>query len=655
MKKIVNESLFELKNLAQVKAVGDQIFFTQTQMKEDKNAYHTDLICMNASTKQKVIWGNDTGIHTGLELSPNKDWLSFLSKDEETKAIQIYLMPLSGGKAIRLTDEKGGIHSYQWSKDSLSVYYSTEKKEDEKEPEKDKNVQDKPNPTEIKKVMYKLDGQGFIENDTIHIVKKIQIDTKLTEEIMVSKQSFSLNYISKNEDFLLFTKGVNLEEDWNYGISHIYSYELATKETSCLTEHLSTPSLGFETINEKEDLIILSGNFFEYAFVSQNKLFSLNRHSKELTCLTPVDLEVGDVLVADFQQNVLPTDCIWLDDHSFIFLATKDGKTQLYISYLNGELECLLDEPLHITSFDLSQDKTSLWITYSTLTLPSGLARFDLTSKTLHTCYNPNEQWEKEHAIQTPERFWFKGHNNWAIQAWYLHPVEEKEKHPAILYIHGGPQVCYGESFFHEMQVLAGLGYGVIMINPRGGNGYGQEFVASILGDYGNHDYDDLMLGVDECLNRYSSIDQNQVFVTGGSYGGFMTNWIVTHTDRFKAAVTQRSISNWISFYGTSDVGPFFVEYQLQQDLSNSQRLWELSPLAYASNAKTPLLILHGEEDLRCPLEQAQQFYIAMRKYGVPTKLITFPQSSHGLSRIGLPNLRMKRLEAIQEWFAKYL
>jgi Dipeptidyl aminopeptidases/acylaminoacyl-peptidases len=175
------------------------------------------------------------------------------------------------------------------------------------------------------------------------------------------------------------------------------------------------------------------------------------------------------------------------------------------------------------------------------------------------------------------------------------------------------------------MQALAGAGYGVIMLNPRGGSGYGQEFVASILDNYGDEDYQDLMNGTDYVLENYPSIDSERVYVAGGSYGGFMTNWMVTHTDRFKAAVTQRCISNWISFYGTSDIGPAFVEFQLGRDLSDMEELWKMSPLAHAENAKTPLLVLHGEEDYRCPQEQGEQMYIAMKKAKSRYTLCYFP------------------------------
>ena len=164
----------------------------------------------------------------------------------------------------------------------------------------------------------------------------------------------------------------------------------------------------------------------------------------------------------------------------------------------------------------------------------------------------------------------------------------------------------------------------------------------------------DVLAALEAAIAEVDWIDADRLGVTGGSYGGFMTNWIVGHTDRFCAAVTQRSISNWISFYGTSDIGPAFVKFQLLRELDETEGLWKMSPLAYASQVKTPTLVLHGENDLRCPQEQGQQFYMALQRQGVDTKLMLFPQSSHGLSRNGLPNLRIERLQAISEWLASH-
>ncbi len=160
---------------------------------------------------------------------------------------------------------------------------------------------------------------------------------------------------------------------------------------------------------------------------------------------------------------------------------------------------------------------------------------------------------------------------------------------------------------------------------------------------------------MDFALRSYPYIDQERLGVTGGSYGGFMTNWIVGHTDRFKAAVTQRSICNWISFYGVSDIGYYFTEWQILADLKNIEKLWDHSPLKYVNRIKTPLLILHSEQDYRCPIEQGEQLFIALKRNGKETRFIRFPDSNHELSRSGKPDFRIKRLEYIRDWFGEYL
>jgi len=195
----------------------------------------------------------------------------------------------------------------------------------------------------------------------------------------------------------------------------------------------------------------------------------------------------------------------------------------------------------------------------------------------------------------------------------------------------------------------------VIAINPRGGNSYGQDFETAVIGHYGEGDFDDLMLGVDAALKLDPTIDDRQLCVTGGSYGGFMTNWIETHSTRFAAAVTQRSIANWISFYGTSDIGYYFTPWELQAGMQDIQTLWRFSPLAYVDQASTPILILHGEEDLRCPTTQGKEFFVGLKEAGVETQLVLFPQANHDLSRSGLPNLRIDRLKRINQWFQDHL
>lgn len=650
---VTTESLFDLKSLGQPVAYGNRIFHIETVPNKEENSYHSYIYSIDQTTKERRRWGDAGTSQSLLMISPNGKYLSYLGNATKDKKMQVMVMPLDGGSAYALTEEKNGVSKYRWAENGATIYYQTTQKNEE---EKDDDLKEKkvPNITEIDKLTYKLDGAGMLPKDLTYQIKKISVASRDVATLLEDTERMGLNYVANDESYLLVAWELDSADEWNYG-GTVYYYDVASKEKRSLTTSVPKGSFSFAAMSKNEDYLLLNGNNFEYAFVTLSRIYGYNMKTHELKCLTAdLDVEISDVMVADFQQNVNGMDIEWLNDTEFLFSATMHGKTQLYKGNRDGETELVYDQRIHLTDGHVIAGSDTVAVTYSTLTKTSELAVLDLVSGELDVLYQPNAAFFKEHALSEPEMFWYKGADDWDIQGWYVPPIAEKANHPAILYIHGGPQVCYGESYFHEMQVLAARGYGVIMLNPRGGNGYGQGFVASILGDYGHKDFEDLMLGTDHVLAQHPEIDKDRVYVMGGSYGGFMTNWIVGHTDRFRAAISQRSISNWISFYGTSDIGAFFVEFQLQRDLSDVEGLWRMSPLAHAANAKTPILLMHSEQDLRCPMEQAEQFYVAMKKQGVDTKLITFPESNHGLSRDGLPNLRVKRADAIFEWLEKH-
>ena len=231
---------------------------------------------------------------------------------------------------------------------------------------------------------------------------------------------------------------------------------------------------------------------------------------------------------------------------------------------------------------------------------------------------------------------------------------DETKKYPAVLDVHGGPRAVYGETFFHEMQVWASKGFFVFFTNIRGSDGRGDAF-ADIRDQYGYVDYQNLMDFTDAVLKKYPQIDETKVCETGGSYGGFMTNWIITHTDRFCCAASQRSISNWISFSLISDIGPVFGPDQCGASSPfDTEKLWEHSPLKYVQNAKTPTLFIHSEQDHRCPLEQGIQMMQALNVQGVETRMCMFKGENHELSRSGKPLHRIRRLNEITQWFEKH-
>jgi dipeptidyl aminopeptidase/acylaminoacyl peptidase len=251
----------------------------------------------------------------------------------------------------------------------------------------------------------------------------------------------------------------------------------------------------------------------------------------------------------------------------------------------------------------------------------------------------------------------YTGADGWPMDGWILkpHDFDPSKKYPLIVQIHGGPQTQYGYGFFHEMQMLVAQGYVILYTNPRGSCGYGYEFALAVRGDWGEKAAIDIMNGVD-ALVQQGYIDEQRMGVTGGSYGGYMTNWLIGHTDRFKVAITDRCVSNLATMFGVSDVGWDLGYDNLDttpwEDL---EKYMNMSPIKYVQNIHTPLLIIHSENDLRCGIEQAEQLFTALKWMGREVKFVRFEGQSHGMSRGGHPKLRLERLQHIKDWFEKYL
>lgn len=266
--------------------------------------------------------------------------------------------------------------------------------------------------------------------------------------------------------------------------------------------------------------------------------------------------------------------------------------------------------------------------------------------------------WLAEYHVAQPERVLFPSVENGIIEGWLMKPAgfADRQKHPAILEIHGGPHVTYGLAFMHEFQLLCARGFGVFYTNPRGSKGYGYAFAARVVGDWAGIDAHDLMAAGD-CLAKVRWVDPARLGVTGGSQGGYLTNWLIGHTQRFAAAVTQRSMSNLYSKYGVADNGWTHDKHGMGgADLWDSEDLlMERSPIRYAPFVRTPTLIIHSEQDHRCPIEQGEQWYVALKRLGVETEMVRFAGENHELSRGGKPRNRVERLERIVGWFAKYL
>lgn len=385
-----------------------------------------------------------------------------------------------------------------------------------------------------------------------------------------------------------------------------------------------------------------------------------------------LDMQLGNAALSDM-KSAAPSRAPQIDpaskDLAVYVPGTHEGTVDIYRMDTNGAVRSVTGAgEKDIYQYAVSPDGTQLITAALTDKLPAELYRTDLRSGQVERVTRLNDDYFAELEVITPERFSFTASDGLTIQGWIMWPEQPTEalttsevagargKLPLVLQIHGGPHAMYTGTFSHELQTLAAQGYAVLWVNPRGSMGYGQEFARACRGDVCGGDYRDLMEAVDAALDRYRFLDADRLGVGGGSYGGVMTNWIVSQTDRFRAAVSHRSISNWITLYGTSDIGISYVEGVVGGNpIDDMEMLWSRSPLAHVRNIRTPLLLLHGEADLRTPIAQADELYTALKRHGRTTRLVRFPGSNHSMLKSGKPSLRVDNFKHVNAWFARYL
>ncbi len=386
--------------------------------------------------------------------------------------------------------------------------------------------------------------------------------------------------------------------------------------------------------------------FYEKGYAEDPKLYFIDLKEGKYTLACEEPISFGRSLNSDSRFGSARV-MQWINDEELLFVATISGKQELMI-YTRGKFYNFVGGERSIESFSYVDGK----LVFMAQEMNSPGEIYVKTNRERRIT-NMNRYFEK---LPRGEKFSFVTSDGDTVEGWILIP-EGNGPHPAVLEIHGGPKTSYGHAFMFEFYYLLSQGFAVIFTNPRGSSGYGDDFALRIRGEFGKRDYEDLIEAIEYVKANYP-VDPERLFVTGGSYGGFMTNWIVGHTSIFRAAVTQRSISNQLSFWGTSDIGPWFNRDYIGagKDLWDGfEAYWEMSPLKYAKGVKTPLLIIHSLEDYRCPVSEAYQLFYALKMNDVPTKLVLFPGENHDLSRSGKPKHREIRLREIADWFKKYV
>ena len=642
MKKIGIADFCNYHFLSSLCANKSALYFIDTIAKEDKSDYKQRLLRYDLKTNAlSTIKDYEDRIPV---LYVDEDKLFVRKIDKEEKKVKTDVLVLDGASGDKkdefiLPIDVSEIKSYD---DNYYLVSATIKVKDPDyylydEAKKDEIVkleEENSDYFEIDEYPFMFNGAGMINGNrnALFLLNKKTKELKRITDTYMDVESYDFK-----DGKILFT-GVNFKT-YKKKFAFVYEYDVNSGVTTTLYDKrmLITRAFYFD------DKIVVAGTYGkEISWIESPKFYTL----KDNKCTLYIDSELSlyntigtDVHFGKFSQFRK------IDGKPYFLSASKGSRGELF-TFEDDKLVCLSD-------FEGTVDDAVVvnGMIYAITTLPDRLQELEELGVKELTHLNDLS----EYYVAKPQRIWLDKKTK--IQGWVLLPedFDENKKYPAILDIHGGPKCAYGEIFYHEMQYWVNLGYIVFFCNPRGGDGRGNAF-SDLRRQWGGIDFEDIMDFTDEVLRLYPQIDVDRVGVTGGSYGGYMTNWVVSHTNRFKCAATQRSISNMITEVTASDYGIDFPYEMSFTDLHNCHdELWSMSPLKYANNVKTPLLFIHSFEDYRCIFPEALQYYTAIRCNGVDTKIVGFKGENHELSRSGKPKHRIKRLTEITNWMNKYL
>jgi dipeptidyl aminopeptidase/acylaminoacyl peptidase len=645
---------FEFLSDPRISPDGKLVAYVVTTVDQKQNRRHSS-IWMTAIDGTRSPWQFTTSAQNSSSprWSPDGQWLAFISSRPSAEPSvpragsesgssearpQAWVLSMSGGEARRVTNLKNGITSFQWSPDGkrLACLSRTGPSDTRMENRERSDVR------HYSHISYKFNDTGWFDDRRSHIW-------------IVDAKSGAAKQITSGDDwndadprwspdgtriaFVSNRTGKEYEEDRNTDVWVIAAEGGGLTKISDHDESDASPrwSPDGKTI----------------AFVGR-----VREDADPKIWLAP---SVGGApsLLAARNLDLIPTDLEWAEDgRALYFQAGVKAETHLFrVDVASQEIAKVTSGPRAIRGADLNDKTRKMVYAANDFKRLDDLYVADVSGQNERKLTRMNEALWHQLELADVERITYKSADGWDVDGFLVKPIgwQEGKKYPMILSVHGGPAGIYGVDWYHEFQVYAARGWAVFFCNPRGSTGYGEKFERGIVGEWGGKDYQDIMNGVDAILNKHSWIDRDRLGVTGGSYGGFMTNWIVGHTNMFKAAVTLRSLSNFISDDGTRD-GAYRHKRDFGGDIFEKfDMFWDRSPLKYAKNVKTPTLILHSDNDYRVPIEQGEQWFRALKHFGVTTEIVFFPRENHNLTRTGEPKHLVESLNWQIYWFDRFL
>jgi dipeptidyl aminopeptidase/acylaminoacyl peptidase len=619
---------------------GADIVYAVTRADVDDDAYRSELWTVpsdgSVAPRRFTVGPRDLS----PRFSPDGRWLAFVRATDDGPG-QLHVMPSAGGEPWRLTDHSLGVQEIAWSPDSSRIAYTARVPEEGRYGTAEGVTPDKEPPRRITTLKFRRDNIGFTNDRRAHLFV-VDVSTAPPEPLQLSDGDADDGGIAWRPDGEEIAFVSARHED---------------RDTDLLSDVFAVPSGGgplrqvTATAQPIHPRIAYGpdGSTLYFAAVAGADPVgrTLGVYAIDVEGGTPrrltdeEDIDVGAALAA-------PANPLLLDERSLTAPVLRRGAVELVSFDLEGVSPptTLVGGRCAVEGYARGGDVHAVAVATDTSAGEIVAVRQGGTK----TLTQEGAALADAADLRPMEDVHATAPDGYPVHGWVVKP-SGPGPFPTLLWIHGGPHFQQGYALLDEAQVYAGAGYAVVLGNPRGSAGYGNAHGRAILGNLGGLDHDDVTALLDAALED-PALDGDRVGVMGGSYGGFMTTWMIAHSDRFRAAIVERALTAPDSFLGSSDIGSFFTDMYFGSD---PERRRAQSPLAKADAIRTPTLIIHSEQDWRCPVEQAQRLFVALKRNGVETELLLFPGEGHELSRSGLPSHRIARFEAILEWFGRYL